>query len=100
MKHAHSLAAVLVWILLVPPAVDSNGIRYIDRTAPLAEWQRGTKVFDSSDDCEAERKKLVAIAESHRADPASQTDYELRRLDATLDGLQCVSTDDPRLQTK
>jgi len=91
---------MIAWILLVPPAVDSNGIRYIDRTAPLSEWQRGTKVFDSTNDCEEERKKLVAIAESHRADPGNLSDYELRRLDATLDGLQCVSTDDPRLQLK
>lgn len=90
-------AALIGWILIVPPAIDRDGIRYIDPTAPAPQWQRGT-TFGARKDCEDAVVKLHAAADQNRAAEAEQPDFGLRRADAMLSGARCIVDDDPHLK--
>ncbi len=83
MKATHAAGLVLAaWYLMVAPT--SNGKTNVD--APMNQWKQSGP-YDSSEECEATRKQIVAIASGvgSKAPPGSVW-------------AKCVSADDPSLK--
>jgi len=85
MKLPHAAGLLLAaWYLMVAPT--TNGKTNVD--APMSQWKRSVP-YDSSNECEATRKQIVAIATGvgSKAPPGSVW-------------AKCVADDDPGLKKK
>jgi hypothetical protein len=83
MKSLHAAGLVLAaWYLMVAPT--TNGKTRVD--APMSQWKQSGP-YDSSEECEATRKQIVAIAGGvgSKAPPGSVW-------------AKCLSADDPSLK--
>ena len=86
MRIGHAAAAVVLvaWFLLFAPK--TKGVMNVD--APVSQWTQSAS-YDSSAECEAARKQIVAVATAvgSTAKPGSVW-------------AMCVAEDDPRLKGK
>jgi|HubBroStandDraft_3_1064219.scaffolds.fasta_scaffold1822810_1 hypothetical protein len=93
LRHAAALALV-GWYLISPPFVGDPF--YIDHTAQLSEWKIESS-YDTAEQCERARKRksgdIGASLSGRILEPGSRA-----MMDAALGYLQCVASDDPRLE--
>ena len=108
LRHAAALALV-DWYLITPPVCRSNDCikPLVDPDAPLWQWIRAGKRFDSIDDCELARQGVAKKAQREEEDEleraAEQDANPEEQAVAKFEGarsMRCVSTDDPRLKEK
>jgi hypothetical protein len=108
LRHAAALALV-GWSLITPPVCRSNDCfkPLVDSDAPLWQWMRVGKRFDSIDDCELARQEVAKKAQRDEEDEleraAGQDANPQEKAVAKFEGarsMRCVSTEDPRLKKK
>jgi hypothetical protein len=89
MKSRHAAALALVgWYVMVPPLGKLHD--------PLSAWLM-VKVFDSADECQSYRDKLVIVAGNKHLPVWHKTEGNgVEYFDGT--GAQCIATNDPRLK--
>jgi uncharacterized protein YfaP (DUF2135 family) len=87
MKHSYAtvLAAAAAWYLMVAPS--TNGTMNVD--APLNQWKQSAGSYESSDECEVERKQVVAVATAVGSKAPAGKVWAM-----------CVASDDARLKAK
>jgi hypothetical protein len=88
------------WYLMLPPAVQHNGVPWPDNTAPLARWSIAES-FDTAKACEAElAKNRKHFSQSYRKtshkDPASA--FWPSFYVSTSISASCIASDDVRLK--
>ncbi len=76
--------ALVAWYLLFAPK--TNGVMKVD--APVGQWTRSAS-YDTSGDCEAARKQIVAVATAVGSNAKPGSVWAM-----------CVAADDPRLKAK
>jgi hypothetical protein len=87
LRHAAALALV-GWYVMVPPLGKLHD--------PLSTWQI-VKVFDSADECQSYRDKIVIFFGNKHLPMWHKTDGNgVEYFDATA--AQCIASDDPRLK--
>jgi hypothetical protein len=106
MKPRHAAALALVgWYLLAPvvykPANSDSATSpykpFTDLGAPLSTWTN-YGAFDSASDCNSERERRIARADKDATLP-TKTDAAVAVIES-WQHMECVSTDDPRLEEK
>jgi hypothetical protein len=76
--------ALVAWYLLFAPK--TNGKMNVD--APVSQWTQSAS-YDTTDDCEAARKQIVAVATAVGSNAKPGSVWAM-----------CVSAEDPRLKAK
>jgi hypothetical protein len=89
-RHLHLVALVLVAFYLMIPPLGADGLS-IDTKAPLSTWYNMKPSFDSNQECEATKGRMIAL-HPHPSDPAEQLRHDGAK------AAVCVPSDDPRLK--
>jgi len=78
--------------------IEQNGVWKVDASVHLSQWDRGD-AFGSESECERQKAKIAAIAESRKnwIGPSGSAEAAQERY-AMLTNLRCIATDDPRLK--
>jgi uncharacterized protein YfaP (DUF2135 family) len=100
MKPRHAAALALgFWLLATPPIHETE----VDLTAPLKHWRASGHFFDSLDDCQAYKVKVIAGSSVLGAEifdqvKAAQREKIKTAVKQAISDSTCVSSDDPRLK--
>ena len=91
---------VIGWYLMLPPAIQRDGIPWPDGTAPISQWTIAES-FDKARACEAEfekhRKEFQQTYRKVNHAPAGAQFWARFYLAAAGDA-SCIETDNPRLK--
>jgi hypothetical protein len=100
LRHTAALALTF-WLLVTPPLHDEK----VDLSAPVRRWRVSGTFFDSPDDCQAYKAKVIAGSSVLGAEIFDKVKAPLREkikaaVSQSISDSICISSDDPRLKEK
>jgi len=93
LKHRRAATLLIGWFLMVSPL--TQDWPWHPTGEPLQKWYKNNIAFASKQDCEVDKQRVIL----HQRNTSAMNDtWTLKLYYGML--LQCVSSDDPRMQSK